>query len=64
MSHPRQTDERWPLLLADTPRISVDAIDDGTEYMVLFGDGGPIRQAAITRSTAPSWCIERRASTP
>ena len=49
MSHPRQTDERWPLLLADTPRISVDAVDDGTEYMVLFGDGGPIRQAAITR---------------
>lgn len=49
MSHPRQMGERWPLLLADTPRMPVDAVGDETEYMVLFGDGGAIRHRAIKR---------------
>lgn len=49
MSHPRHTDERWPLLLADIPRISIDAVNDETEFIVLFGGGGHIHEAAITR---------------
>lgn len=49
VSHPRRTGERWPISLTDIQQISIDAISDDVERVILFADGGAVRHSIITR---------------